>query len=196
MSATRARGAPESGMRHGRNDDHGLREGNIVRERAVDARLAAFRRDAPELPQRAALEHQRGPARGQIHDAHVAEEDAAAEARAERLGTGLLGGEALGVGRGPRGARLGLAPLRRREDAVREALAVALEHALDPPDVHEIAAEADDHDTATGILASSMRRRICRTLSAKPTKSASPTRKWPILSSSISGIAATSRTFP
>src|SRR5919199_6473575 len=166
MSATRARGAPESGMRHGRNDDHGLRQRKIVREREVDARLAALRRDAPELLQRAAFEHQRGPARRQVHDAHVAEEDAAAEARAERLGAGLLRGEALGVGRGPRGPRLGLAPFRLREDPVREALAVALEHALDPPDVHEVAAEADDHDTATGVLAASMMRRICRTLSA------------------------------
>ena len=52
--------------------------------------------------------------RGQIDDAHVAPEHAVAQARAERLGAGLLGGEALGVGGGALGARAPSAGARSR----------------------------------------------------------------------------------
>ena len=51
-----------------------------------------------------------------------------AEAGAERLGARLLGGEALGVGGGARRAgRSDLRPLDLGEDAVREAVAEALQ---------------------------------------------------------------------
>ena len=55
-----------------------------------------------ERSSRAAGKMQGRAPRGQIDDAHVAPEHALAEAGAERLGAGLLGGEALGVGGGAR----------------------------------------------------------------------------------------------
>ena len=110
-----------------------------------------------------------------------------AEARAERLGAGLLGGEALGVGGGARRPPRPIcaAPIVG-EDALEEAVAVALEGALDPPDVDDVVAEADDHRDAPArafafgcagrIRAFSMMAFMRRTLSPSPTKTASPTR--------------------
>ena len=69
-------------------------------------RLGARRRDRGEPRGGAAGQTHRRLARGQIDDAHVAPEHAVAQARAQRLGAGLLGGEALGVGGGALGAAL------------------------------------------------------------------------------------------
>ena len=83
---------------------------------------------------------------GQIDDAHVAPEHAVAQAGAERLGAGLLGGEALGVGGGALGAAVAiLRALDLGEAARDEALAEALERLLDAADVAEVAADAEDH---------------------------------------------------
>src|SRR5882672_11733670 len=86
-----------------------------------------------------------------------------ADAGAERLGEGFLGGEALGeVGGGlavaAEALQLGLA-----QDAPREALAEALERALDAADLDDIVAHAVDHRAA-----SVMRRFISRTASRMP----------------------------
>ena len=62
-----------------------------------------------------------------------------ADAGAERLGAGLLGGETLGVGSRPRRAAVGFGALDLGEAAAGEALAVALERLLDAADVAEIA---------------------------------------------------------
>ena len=67
------------------------------------------------------------------------------KAGAERLGAGFLGGKALGVGGGALGPAVGFAALDLGEDPLGEALAVALERLLDPPDVDHVVAEADDH---------------------------------------------------
>ena len=87
---------------------------------------------------------------GRLVHPQVGQEHAAAEAGAQRLGTGLLGGEALGVGAGPVGPRapLGPAPLVLREHALQEAVAEPLQRALDPADVADVGADAEDHPRA------------------------------------------------
>ena len=69
---------------------------------------------------------------GQVDHPHVAPEHAPPHAGAQRLGAGLLGGEALGVGGGAVGPPVGLALLDLGEAPGDEALAEALERLLDP----------------------------------------------------------------
>ena len=71
---------------------------------------------------------------------------------AERLGARLLGGEALGVGLDPvRAACSACARSVGREDAVEEAVAMALDHLRDAADVDDVGADADDHDAALSL---------------------------------------------
>ena len=80
-----------------------------------------------------------------INDAHVAPEDTAAQARAQRLGTGFLCGKPLGVAGRP--GRPAFRPLlfSLSEDPLHEAVAEAFQRLLDPSDVDQIAADAEDH---------------------------------------------------
>src|SRR5262249_34998739 len=89
--------------------------------------------------------------RRQIDHPHVAPEYARPQPGTERLGTGLLGGKALRVGLDPVGAALGPRPLGVGKDARQEALAMALDHALDPARVAKIGANADDHASAADL---------------------------------------------
>ena len=103
-------------------------------------------------------------------------------AGAERLGTGLLGGEALGIGRHQRarrlGAALGLGALDVGEDTGQKALAMAFHDLLDPADVDQVGADADDHaEYPIRERPRSIAARIVRTDSARPTKIASPIMK-------------------
>src|SRR5207302_6682830 len=84
--------------------------------------------------------------RGMVDDAEVAPEDPLAKTGAERLGRGLLGGEAPGIAR-PAGqtAAIAAAALVFGEDAVKKAVAKTLDRPLDPADIDEIAADAEDH---------------------------------------------------
>jgi hypothetical protein len=72
-------------------------------------------------------------------------EYATAKPGAERLGAGLLGGESLGIGSGPIGAAVGFALFDRSEATGDEAVAETLERFLDPPNIDQVAAKADDH---------------------------------------------------
>ena len=139
----------------------------------------------------AAGELHRRRAAGQIDDAHVAPEYAVAQAGAQRLGAGFLGGEAFRIRRRPLRATLRLPLLHGRKTALHEAIAEPLKRVRDTRDRAEIAADADDH--AICLRPSSIALRIKRTLSASPTKIASPIRKCPMLSSTISGNAAARR---
>src|SRR5580704_10197326 len=87
----------------------------------------AFGRDGIEAPLGAAGQLHGRPPRRQVDDAHVAPPHPGADAGAERLGAGFLGGEALGVGFYPIAPTFGAGALVRREDAVDEAIAVALD---------------------------------------------------------------------
>src|SRR3569623_3627196 len=132
--------------------------------------------------------HGRPPGR-QVDHPHVAPENALAKACAERLRAGLLGGEALGVGLDAVGAPLGLGALGRGEDAVEEAVAVARQRLLDAPRVAQVRAEADDHERALA-RPRSMAARIILMVSASPSNTASPIRKWPMFNSITCGSAA------
>src|SRR5262245_19071707 len=132
-------------LRHRRDDHQGLGDGALIGDGDVDAGLAAGRRDLLQPAQRAAGQPHGGPARRKVNDAHVAPEYAAAEAGAQRLGAGLLGGEALGIGFHPVGPPLGARPFGLGEDAGEEALAVALDRALDAPNIDQVRTDAMDH---------------------------------------------------
>src|SRR5690606_21536 len=89
------------------------------------------------------------------------------------------------------GAPVGLLLLDLGEDALGEAVAEALQRLLDAAYVDQVAAKADDHASASVVArASSIRRRIVRIDCSRPTKIASPTRKWPIFNSRVGGSAA------
>ena len=161
--------------------------GSSVMVRSMRGRVPGGSRLARRCAAPPVNSQRRAPA-GQVDHAHVAPEDALAKTRAERLGAGFLGGEAPGVARRAQAPAVGPLALRLGEHAPGEALAEPLQRALDPGDVDQVAAEPDDH------RARSMAARIRRTVSTRPTKIASPTRKWPILSSATVGIAATGPT--
>src|SRR5205085_1829643 len=72
---------------------------------------------------------------------------------AERLGGGLLGGKAAGIARpARRAAAVAAAALGLGEDAVEKALAKALDRLLDPADVDQVAADAEDHCACSSRL--------------------------------------------
>ena len=76
-------------------------------------------------------------------------------------------------------------PLPCRVVDVVGALAVPLDRALDTADTDEIGADAEDHARPRSIAT-----RMVFTAPASPHDTASPIRKWPMLSSTISGNAA------
>src|SRR4029078_3104090 len=174
------------GKLDGGNDDDGLCRRKSVGNRQVDAHLVTFGRQPGQRPRRSSGKLQGGAPRRQIHHPHVAPKNAVAKAGAERLGAGFLGREAFGVGRGTLGAAVGFLPLGLGEDAIEESLAVARDGAFDAPDIDHVVAETDDHHELPTLASVSLCRRVSRapsmslrmreTLSAKPTKSASPTR--------------------
>src|ERR1700675_1267537 len=163
-----------------------LRQRGLVGDRQMNHRMRSLRRDRREPRRGAPGQLHRRLAGGKVDDAHVAPEDAVAHPRAERLGAGLLGRKSLRVGCRAAGAPIGPAPLDLGETARDETIPELAESLLDAPDIAEVAADADDHRRAPEARPSSIAARIARTVSASPTKIASPTRKWPILSSTIS----------
>src|SRR6185503_1968367 len=75
------------------------------------------------------------------------------------------------------------------QDLAREALAVAVEGALDAPDVAEVGADARDHRAACDMSIF-----ISRTASRMPMKTARATMAWPMWSSRTPGRRATGST--
>ncbi len=143
------------------------------------------RRQGLQPAQRAAGElHGRLPARTVDH-AHVAPPDAGAHAGAERLGARFLGGETLGVGLDAIFSPLGARPLgfgvkmrwRNRSPCRSITLAMRRTSVMSEP-MPRIMAERP-------ALARprSMAPRMVLIASSSPTNTASPTRKWPMLSS-------------
>src|SRR6185437_75371 len=110
-------------------------------------------------------------------------EYAAAETGAQRLGAGFLRGVALGIGLDAVLAAVGFGALGGRIDTVEETLAVFFDHAANAPRVDDVGAEPNDHALLTLARPRSMDARMTVTVSARPSKTASPIRKCPILSS-------------
>src|SRR5262249_30170044 len=91
------------------------------------------------------------------------------------------------VGRGALGrAALGTAAFQFRIDPVGKAIPELGQGIFDTADIDDVVADTQDHTA----LAASMRRRISWTALGRPVNTASPIRKWPMLSCMISGIAA------
>src|SRR4051812_27642084 len=81
----------------------------------------------------------------QIHDAHVAPVHTKGNSRAEGLGTGLLGGKALGIGGSPLRSPVRLLPLDLSKAALGKALAIPRQCLFDTTDLAKVIAEPDDH---------------------------------------------------
>src|SRR5208282_2798990 len=183
--------ASRAGKRDRRDDHDGLGDRPVVGDGEVDTHLAARRRDGLEPPFGAARERERGPPRRQVDHANIAPPHPGAEPGAQRLGAGFLGREAFGVGLGPVSPFFRLRPLGRGENAVDKTVAVALDHLGDAAHVGDIGADAENHGGARPLARPrSIAARILRTAAGRPSKIASPMRKWPMLSSTISLSAA------
>src|SRR5262249_47934115 len=93
----------------------------------------------------------------------------------ERLGTGLLGGKTLGVGRDHHflvlGAALRLGALGVGEDAVEKALAMALDHLGDAADIDQVVADADDHQVMPAPCPGASRSAWCGRSRSGPRRS-------------------------
>src|SRR5471032_639538 len=116
-----------------------------------------------------------------------------ADAQADGLGKGFLGGEARGHEADAARRVLGLARqifdhLLRAEYFLREAVAVARQRRFDARDFADVGADAVDHFAPNRVA--TMMAFISRTAFSQPTKTAWATMAWPILSSAISGMAA------
>src|SRR6266700_199319 len=132
--------------RQGGDDDDRLGERRLVGEGDIEARQHPGRGDRLKAAQGAAGQPHPRLSRGLVDDAEVAPENPAAKAGAERLGGGLLGGEAAGIARSAgRAAAIAAAALGFGEDAVEKTLAKALDRLLDPANVDQIATDAEDH---------------------------------------------------
>ena len=124
-----------------------------------------------------------------LHHADIADPHAVRKAGAHGLDDRLLGGEAHGEeALRPRGARQ-LRLLVRQQQPVDEVLAETRQRALDARQLQHVDADAVDHPRARCICA-----RISRTAAARPSNTAWAMMAWPMLSSMISGIAATGPT--
>ena len=124
-----------------------------------------------------------------LHHADVADPDAVRETRAHGLDDGFLGGE-------PHGDE-SLGPLRpaelrtlgRHEQAVDEMIAKPPQDLLDARGLEHVDADAEDHRRAP-IMSAFM----SRTAASRPVKMARAMMQWPMLSSTISEMAATGPT--
>src|SRR5215208_2154687 len=103
----------ETALRHGTrlDDDDRLRAGVLIREGEVDHGLVPRRYQRSEAASRLPRKVERRLAGGQVDHAHLLP-PYAPDSRTERLGAGLLGGEALRIGAGTIGAPVRLRPLR------------------------------------------------------------------------------------
>src|SRR5688572_8518314 len=126
---------------------------------------------------------------GKVRDPDAVPVRRVADAGAQGLGEGLLGGEALGQVGGGLAVAVEALQLGLAQDAAREALAEALQRLLDAPDLDHVVADAVDQPDASTI-----RRFISRTASRMPTNTARLTMAWPICSSRTPGSAATGLT--
>src|SRR5690606_25171908 len=184
-----------------RDNDESLRLRPVIRDGEVDLRRHAGRSNRGEPDGRTAGQKHGRLARRQVHDTEIAPEHAGREAGAERLGAGLLGRETLGVTRGTVGPAVRLGALDIGEDALDEARTEPLKRTLDTPDIDDVLTDTENHErerVASQALRSppasardlSISARMRRMALSSPEKIASPTRKWPIFSSTIVGIAA------
>src|SRR2546423_13781034 len=109
--------------------------------------------------------------------------------RAERLGEGLLGREALREIGGRQTMAAEALQFRLAQDAACEALAEPGKRLLDATDLHYVGTDTVDHRAAWSMSAF-----ISRTASRMPTNTARDTMAWPICSSRTPGSRATGPT--
>ena len=81
-----------------------------------------------------------------MNDLHIPPEDTLAKPRPQRLGSGFLGGEHLGITAGPTlPPPVGPEPFLFGIKTVRETVTEMLKGFLDPTDIAKVGAKADDH---------------------------------------------------
>src|SRR5690606_29029071 len=131
--------------RDARNDDDGLSQRVVVGQAQVDPSRHSRWCDPSELLGCATRQHQRRTAGRQIDDAHVAPEHPLPQAGSERLGAGLLRGEALGIGCRTLVAPIRLLALHLSKHAVEKTVAESRDRPLDTLDVDDVVSEAENH---------------------------------------------------
>src|SRR5262245_1948709 len=173
----------------GRYNDNGLRSWAVVSQGNVDSGFTARRCNGAQSRKRAARERHRRAAARKIDDAHVTPEHAAAESCAERLGTGFLGGKTFGIGFNRLRPALSFGPLGRRKNTIDETIAMPLNYFRNSPHIDDVGAKPNDHACAF-FRPRSMATRMSFIVSVRPSNTDSPTRKWPMLSSTTCGSVA------
>src|ERR1700730_16612579 len=157
-------------------------EAGLVRQGHV-----AFADAEPLANPLAALgEHDFGFAPGVLYDANIADPNTVGKPGAHGFDDRFLGGEA--HGQKTRGA-LGLGQLHLlggHEEMLDEARAKTCQRLVDALCLEDIDADSKNHSRAA-----TMRAFISRTATARPSKMAREMMEWPMLSSTISRMAAT-----
>src|SRR5262249_56761723 len=154
-----------------------------------EAGVGCGRRERRQARKRVSGEFHRRPSPREIDDTHIAPESPAPQAGTERLGAGFLGGKAFGVGFDGIRPPFGFVAFGRGENTAEKALAVPIDDIGDPAHVDDIGTKADDHAPAF-LRPRSIAARMNFTVSESPSNTASPIRKWPMLSSTTSGSEA------
>src|SRR5262249_2061423 len=128
----------------------------------------------------------------QIDHAHIPPENPSPEPSAQRFGTRLFRSKSLCIGFDGVRTPVGFGTFRCREYASQKTLTMAFDHVGDPAYVDDVGAERKDHAVALRALLRprSIAVRMNFTVSARPSNTASPIRKCPILSSTTCGSAA------
>src|SRR5208282_4279810 len=169
----------------------GLRHGSLVGHRDVDACLVARGRNRLQASLGAPRERDGRPPRRQVDHADVAPPHAGAQTGAQRFGAGLFGREALGVALDSVSPVFGAGAFGRGKNPIDGAGAVPLGRFGKAAHVGDIGSDPEDHPSVPLLrLPRSIAARILHTTAPSPSKMASPIRKWPILSSTISVKAA------
>ena len=132
-------------IRDGLYDDVGGGQRIFVRDGEMNARDVAARRQGGKAGRRASGQTEGGLSRWQVDDTHITPKDPVTQTGAQCLCASLLGGESLGVGRAPTGPSIRLALFDWREATLDKASPECRERFLDPANVTEIVADAQDH---------------------------------------------------
>src|SRR5262249_47942936 len=117
----------------------------LVCERDIEPSRHPRWGDLRKAPQGAPGQLHAGLSGGEVDNSQITPEHTVSEPRAERFCARLLGSEPASVARCAARAAITFAAFGRSKNAIEKAVAVALDHLFDPPDVDQIAADTEDH---------------------------------------------------
>ena len=131
--------------RHGLDDHECLSIRDLVGHAEMNERRVPRRRHRRKSLGGPARQRHGWLSGAHIDDAHVAPGDTVAHSGSQRLGAGLLGGEAFGVARGPVILAFRTGALDIGLDPVREPISETIDRFLDPANVTQIRSDTQNH---------------------------------------------------